>query len=82
MKQTKNNPMKEGNMIDVSGELYRTYTFRRSGEFYKIRVDNPKYLIVLNDAHQIIGKDNRQHYIPMGWAFVTLEKIKEVQEVK
>ncbi len=75
MRQTTTSLMEWGKKVDISKELYRVYVFAQGGEYYKMKIENPKYLIVSDNGHRIAGKDNRSHYVPYGWILLTWENV-------
>lgn len=57
--------------IDISSEMFRSYTFADGGEF---TVSRPQRLNVSNSGgHRILDSMGVSHYVPSGWLAISWE---------
>ena len=65
MKPTKNSLFPYYTKVDLSKkEFYRIYIFPNKEE---VIIKEPQYLIVSDNGHRVLDKENVSHYIPYGW---------------
>lgn len=54
----------DNEFVDISSELYRTYTFPNKE---KVIIQKPLKLSVSKNGHRVWDVQNKSHYIPIGW---------------